>query len=155
MDFSLDPNDRKELEKIAKSDANPCLIKRANMLLLRDDGLTKDEAACELGTARNAVEYWVDKYIAKKPETNIIDFLSTHPERGRKRVVTDEAKAWVISLSHQSPRDFGYDAEKWTSRALTLYIHRHAREAGFEQLSTISRQVIYYILRHDNMKNSK
>jgi hypothetical protein len=42
--------------------------------------------------------------------------LQDLPGRGRPVSMTDEDKAWVVSLACQKPKDLGYAQELWTTR---------------------------------------
>ncbi|GAC44507.1 transposase and inactivated derivative, partial [Paenibacillus popilliae ATCC 14706] len=54
----------------------------------------------------------VDKSLALGPDAA----LREEQRSGRPAVVTPEAKAWVISLACQKPKDLGYSYEVWTQR---------------------------------------
>jgi len=153
MKFSLEPIHKAELKKIVKSGMSPVIIvQRAKILLFKDDGKSGESIAKELGINRHTVDLWVKKYRQRKPENSIMDILSVSKGRGRKEEITGEAKTWLISVACQKPTDFGYDAETWTTPALTRHIRNHAREAGYERLSTISESGVFNILNKSNIK---
>ena len=51
--------------------------------------------------------------------------LDDSPRPGKAPQITEEAKAWLVSLACQKAKDLGYPHELWTTRLLA----RHARDA--------------------------
>lgn len=153
MKFSLEPVHKTELQKICKSGMSQVIIvKRAKILLLKDEGKSGESIAEELGVNRHTVDLWVKKYRQRKPENSIMEILSVSEGRGRKEEITGEAKTWLISIACQKPTDLGYAAETWTTSALTKHIRKHAQEAGYQRLSTISESGVFNILNKSNIK---
>ena len=58
---------------------------------------------------------------------------------GRPSEITDDAKAWMISIACQRPAELGYAQELWTLTSLHKYIQKHAEEAGYPRLSTVTK----------------
>lgn len=153
MKFELESDHKNELEKLAHSGMTPVIIaQRANILLLKSEGLSSALIADKLGVNRHTVELWVKKYRNRLPEQSINKLLSVDEGRGRKDEITGEAKTWLISIACMKPTDFGYAAETWTARALTKHINKTAKDAGFERLSTITESGVYKILNKAEVK---
>lgn len=153
MKFVIDPEHRSTLEKLAKSGMTPVLIaQRAQILLLKEQGKSASDIADELGISRHTAELWVKKYRQRTPEDSLENLLSVSEGRGRKEEITGEARTWLISVACMKPKDLGYASETWTTSSLTKHIRSHAKEAGYERLSTITESGIYKILNKSNIK---
>ena len=153
MKFVLDPEHKTMLERLAHSGMTPILIaQRAKILLYKETGKSSSAIAEELGINRHTVELWVKKYRNRSPETTLEELLNVSEGRGRKEEITGEAKAWLISIACMKPKDLGYAAETWTTKALTNHIRKNAEAAGFQRLSTITESGVYKILDKCNIK---
>lgn len=147
MKFTLDDNHKAELEKLANSGMTPILIaQRAKILLLKDAGKSATAIADEVGVSRHTAELWIKKYRNRSEEDSIEDLINVGKGRGRREEITGEAKTWLISVACTQPKDFGYAAETWTTKALTEHINKTAAEEGFDRLSTITESGVYRIL---------
>ena len=153
MKFSLQPNDKVELEKIVKSGMTPVIISRRAMILLKKaENKSSKIVAQEMSINRHTVELWCNKYRNRTPEQTIYDILNVSPGRGRKEEITGEAKIWLISVACMKPKDLGYSAETWTINSLTKHIHLVAKDAGYERLSTITKSSVHRILNKAGIK---
>ncbi len=153
MRFTLQPEDKTELEKLVKSGMTPVIIsQRAKILLNKAENKSCSEIASELGVNRHTVELWCQKYRNRTDEQTILDILSVSKGRGRKEEITGEAKTWLISIACMKPKDLGYAAETWTTSTLTKHINLVAKDAGYERLSTITESGVYRILDKTNIK---
>ena len=153
MIFTLDIKHKSELEKLASSGMTPIVIaQRAKILLLKDAGKSATAIAEEVGVSRHTAELWINKYRNRSEKDSIKDLLSVGKGRGRKEEITGEAKTWLISVACTQPKDFGYAAETWTTKALTQHINKTAAKEGFERLATITESGIYRILDKSKIK---
>lgn len=153
MKFTLQPEDKVELEKLAKSGMTPVIIsQRAKILLKKAENKSSTVVAGEIGVNRHTVELWCQKYRDRGKDQTMLDILSVSEGRGRKEEITGEAKTWLISIACMKPKDLGYAAETWTTRSLTKHINKAAKEAGFDRLSTITESGVYRILDKANIK---
>ena len=153
MKFTLDPEHKIELEKICKSGMSTVdMVKRAKILLLKSEGKSSAAIAEELGVNRHTADLWVKKYRNRTPNDTIKSLLSVSDGRGRKDDISGEAKTWLMSIACIQPKELGYAAETWTNAALTKHIREHAKEAGFDRLSTVSESSVYSILNKNNIK---
>ena len=119
--------------------------------MLKADGISIDEIADKVGMNRKSVMLCLKKY----KEGGIENALFDAPGRGRNAEITDEEKAWIISLACQKPTDFGYSAETWTYAKLTSHINKTAEAAGFTRLSTIHKSTVNTILEKADIKPHK
>lgn len=126
-------------------------VNRARIILLKADGISIDEIADKVGMNRKSVMLCLKKY----KEGDIENALFDAPGRGRNAEITDEEKAWIISLACQKPTDFGYSAETWTYAKLTSHINKTAEAAGFTRLSTIHKSTVNTILEKADIKPHK
>lgn len=126
-------------------------VNRARIILLKADGISIDEIADKVGMNRKSVMLCLKKY----KEGGIENALFDAPGRGRNAEITDEEKAWIISLACQKPTDFGYSAETWTYAKLTSHINKTAEAAGFTRLSTIHKSTVNTILEEADIKPHK
>ncbi|MDR3702263.1 MAG: helix-turn-helix domain-containing protein [Candidatus Sulfopaludibacter sp.] len=81
--------------------------------------------ARSIGTNRPRVE----RCLSKALELGVAQALADLPGRGRRPAMTAEARAWVVSLACQKPKDLGYAQELWTTRLLAKHVREHC-EAG-------------------------
>lgn len=153
MKFTLDDSHKAELEKLANSGMTPVLIaQRAKILLLKDAGRSSSAIADEVGVSRHTAELWIKKYRNRSEKDSIGGLLNVGKGRGRREEITGEAKTWLISVACTQPKDFGYAAETWTTKALTEHINKTAAEEGFDRLSTITESGVYRILDKSKIK---
>lgn len=150
MKFALEADHKAVLENLAKSGMTPvATAQRAKILLLKEQGKSSSDIADESGISRHTAELWIKKYTSKD---SLEELLNVSKGRGRKEEITGEARTWLISIACMKPKDLGYAAEVWTTSSLTRHIRTHAREAGYERLSTITESGVYKILDKSNIK---
>ena len=77
------------------------------------------------------------------------------PARQRKRWVTDEAKAWVISIACTKPKDHGLAAELWSISALARFVCEGAEPAGHPRLAQAGKSTVWRILNEHDIKPHK
>src|ERR1022692_4320877 len=87
---------------------------------------TVSEIARSLGTNRPRVERCVSKAL----ELGVSQALADLPGRGRRPVMTPEARAWVVSLACQKPKGLGYAQELWAALLLAQHIRKQSMAAG-------------------------
>lgn len=149
----LDPAHMEQLETLVRSGMTPVIIaQRAKILLYKSQGLSNDAVAEKLGINKRTVLLWTNKYANRCNDDTLEDLLNVSKGRGCKDEIVGEARAWLISVACTKPKDFGYAAETWTTKALTAHIRKTAAEAGFERLTTISESGVYQILDKSNIK---
>jgi transposase len=103
------------------------------------------------GTNRPLVERTVDKAIGFGPITALDDL----PRSGRPSEITDDAKAWVVSIACESPAKFGLAAETWTYSALAKYIRKNCTAAGYVSLTKTGKSFLNNVLSKSNIKPHK
>ncbi len=150
--LALEPGVRADLERISRSRREPgSRSQRAKMLLLYADGESISAVARALGTNRPRIERTLDKALQMGAAAALPDM----PGRGRPPRIAPEAKAWVISLACQKPKDMGYSYELWTTALLSEHIRRHCLEAGHPSLIKIGRGTVSKILSAQALRPHK
>lgn len=72
----------------------------------------------------------VDKCINKALKFGIHKALEDFKRSGRPVELTAEARAWIVSLAYQKPKELGYSYELWTMKLLAQHVREHAVEQG-------------------------
>jgi len=150
--LDLPDDDRTYCESLVRSRTEQAqTVQRARILLLKHEGLSIDKIADKVGLHRNSVLLCLEKY----RNGGVENALSDAPGRGRNPEITDEEKAWILSIACQLPYQLGYAAETWTHAKLTAHITKNAETAGYTRLSTISMSSVQKILEQASIKPHK
>jgi len=72
--------------------------------------------------------------------------LDDLPRKGKPAKIPADARAWVVSLACQKPKERGYAAETWTMASLAHHIRTHCQQAGHPSLSKIGRGTVSKLL---------
>lgn len=151
--LQLDPEHKAQLEALVKSGMTPAIIaQRAKIILYKSEGKSNDAIAEELNINKRTVILWTKRYIERNQEDDLDKLLSVAKGRGCKEEITGEARTWLISVACTKPKELGYAAEVWTTKALTEHIRKEAAKVGFDRLTTISESGVYQILNKSNIK---
>ena len=118
-------------------------VARAEILLRYHGGETVSGIAAALRTNRPRVE----RCIGKALELGVRGALQDLPGRGRRPALSAEARAWVVALACQKPKDLGYAQELWTTRLLAKHVRKHCVAAGHANLQHLARGTVSKILR--------
>jgi transposase len=139
----LTPEVRDDLTALGRSRTEPAYrIERARIMLAYAEGETVSAIARRMQTNRPKVERCIDKALQLGPSVALVDL----PGRGRPGTIDDEARAWVIALACQKPKELGYSYELWTTALLASHCRKHCRKSGHSSLSQVSRGTISKIL---------
>lgn len=126
-------------------------VERARMLLRYYAGETISGIAAALQTNRPRVERCVSKALPLGVRTALKDL----PGRGRPAALTAEAKAWVVALACQKPKELGYAQELWTTRLLAKHVRRECGAAGHPSLQRLARGTVSKILAQQPLRPHK
>jgi transposase len=152
MKLELPEEDRLYFESILRTRTTQAqTVQRARILLLKTDGLSIDDIADKVGINRKSVMLCISKY--KKGGAD--NALADAPGRGCNPEITDDEKAWIVSVACQLPYALGYAAETWTHSSLTKHINKNAEAAGYIRLSTVSQSSVQQILEKAAIKPHK
>jgi len=150
--LALSETELGELLLVKNSRTEPhARVTRANMLFEYHNGRSVTEIAKFHNTNRPKVERTINRALA----FGVIKALDDLPRSGRKPIITDDAKAWVVSLACNAPKNYGYAAETWTYSALVKHIAGTCVQAGFVCLSNIGKSVLHGIINSNKLKPHK
>lgn len=139
----LSESDTEMLTTLAQSRSEPAgRVQRAAILLRYRAGDTVSEIARSLGTNRPRVERCVSKAL----DLGVAQALADLPGRGRRPALTPEARAWLVSLACQKPKDLDYAQELWTTRLLAQHVRKHCAAAGHASLAKLGRGTVSKVL---------
>ena len=88
----------------------------------------------------------MERCVDKALQLGALMALQDIPRSGRPRQIPAEARAWVVALACQKPKDLGYPEELWTTRLLAEHVRRHCHAAGHPRLSKLARGTVSKIL---------
>jgi hypothetical protein len=81
--------------------------------------------------------------------------LDDRPRPGKAAEITDEARAWLVSLAYQKAKELGYSHELRTTRLLARHVRTHAAAVGRPRLANIVQGTVYKILARHVVKPHK
>jgi transposase len=118
------------------------------MLIAYEAGKSVSAIAREMKTNRPKVERCLDKALQFGPLEALEDFQ----RRGRLPAITPEAKAWMIALACQKPKELGYSYELWTTQLLAKHAREYCGDAGHLSLSHLAKGTVSKILAENDIK---
>jgi len=119
--------DRAALDRLARSRTAPVrAVTRARVLTAYADGASCPAIARTLGIPLPTVMRCVKKALALGPRRALEDL----PRAGRPPRMTPEARAWIISLACQKPKDLGWAPACWSEALLARSVRAQAVAAG-------------------------
>ena len=143
----LTPEQRVMLKELSASRTAPAReVERAKVLLGYADGASITTLQRQLGFGRPMLYRCIDKALAAGVQMGLKDKY----HRPHEPEITDEAKAWVVSIACTKPKDHGLAAELWTILALAKFVGESAQGAGFGRLANAGKSTVWRILHeHD------
>jgi transposase len=148
----LSKEQQEELKKTVQSRKAPIReVQRANILLRYSEGMPITEIKKMTHVSRPTIYKWMEKSLAMGIEEGLKDKY----HRPKQAVITEEAKAWVISIACQKPKDFGYAAEVWTRKALAEHAKKYGPESGHDCLKKACKATIQRILSEHPIRPHK
>lgn len=148
----LDEDTRAYLQSVSVSRSAPAAhVERAGMLLAYAGGDGIAAIARRFHTNRVKVNATVNRAL----QVGARAALSDLPRVGRQRLIPDDARAWVVSLACQKPKELGYSEELWTTRLLARHARTHCEAAGHPSLRKLGRGTVSKILAAHQLKPHK
>jgi transposase len=148
----LDQDMREQLQQIANSRTAPIReVQRANILQRYAEGVSIIDIEKMVHISRPTIYKWVEKALAM----GIAEGLKDKYHRPKGPVITEEAKAWVISIACRKPAELGYAAEMWTLSAMADHVKKHALEDGHACLKNAVKATIHRILAEHPIRPHK
>jgi transposase len=140
------------LKELAGSRTAPSReVERAKVLLGYAGGSSITELQRQLGVGRPMIYKCIDKALAAGVQMGLKDKY----HRPHEPEITDEAKAWVVSLACTKPKDHGLAAELWSISALAKFVCEAAEAAGFARLANAGKSTVWRILDDNDIKPHK
>lgn len=127
------------------------VVDRAKILLYKAEGQTFKEISEKLAVSTATVRLCISKFNKGGVDAALFDIQRP----GRPSEITDNAKAWIISVACQRPTELGYAQGLWTLTSLHKHIQTHAENAGYPRLSTVTKPYIQKFLKEQNIKPFK
>ena len=148
----LAPQVREELTMVSRARTEPAYrVERARILLAYADGESVSAIARLMRTNRPHVERCIDKALQLGGKAALEDL----PRSGRPTELSDDARAWVLALACQKPKELGYSYELWTTRLLAAHLRKHCRRAGHACLQRMSSGTLSRLLRKSEVRPHK
>ncbi len=145
-------DEREKLERLRDSRKAPKReTERAAILLSYAAGEGPTVIQQRLGVSRPTIYKCIDKALAAGVQSGLKDRY----HRPKEPVITEEAKAWVLSLACTKPKDHGLAAELWSLSALARYTREHASAQGHGSLVRAGKASIWRILHGGEIKPQK
>ena len=126
-------------------------VNRSRIIIDYSSGMTIASIVRKYNTNRPLVERTVDKALAY----GALAALDDLPRSGRPAEITDDAKAWILSLACEQPTRFGYAAETWTYSALIKHIKKECISEGYECLINTGKGFLNKLLSQSNIRPHK
>jgi len=143
---------REELDTLSRSrTVARSRVERARIMLAYAEGQSVSAIARELGTNRPKIERCLNKALQMGARAALADLAG----RGQPPTITAEARAWVVALACQKPKEVGYPEELWTTRRLATHARKHGPTAGHPSLARIGRGTVSKVLRAQPVRPHK
>ena len=126
-------------------------VERGKILLGYADGASISELMRRVGVGRPMIYKCIDKALAAGVSAGLKDAY----HRPHDPEITDEAKAWVVSIACTKPRDHGLAAELWSISALARFVCEGAEVAGHPRLAHAGKSTVWRILNENDIKPHK
>jgi len=150
--ITLSTIEQQTLESISRSRVDAkSRVERAKMILCYWKGESINSIAKKLGTNRPKIERTVDRAIGYGVLTSLNDL----PRKGATPKITNEARAWFLSIACTKPKNLGMASEFWTYNALAKHVRDHCKQAGHPSLSKIQKGTVSKILSKSDVKPHK
>jgi transposase len=148
----LTPDQETMLKRLAGSRTAPVReVERAKVLLGYAEGIAITDLQRRIGVSRPAIYKCIDKALAAGVQMGLKDAY----HRPHEPEITDEAKAWVVSIACTKPKDHGLAAELWSILGLARFVSEHAEAAGFPRLAHAGKSTVWRILDDHDIKPHK
>lgn len=105
----------------------------------------------DIGVTHQTVERCLERAL----RLGVIAALDDSPRPRRERVITPEARSWVIELACRKPPEFDYPHELWTTRLLARHVRENRPAAGHTCLARLAQGTVCKILAASEIKPHK
>ena len=150
--ITLSDDDREYLQSLVRRRTIQAqVVDRAKILLYKEQGDSYQVIADRIDVNIKSVKLCIDKYLDGGIERALFD----DDRAGRPVEITDDARAWIVSVACQKPCELGYAAELWTLGALQKHIQTNAEASGYPRLKTITKPWLQKYLKGMDIKPFK
>ena len=147
-----DADQRQRLVEISRSRTEPTSrVERARIIL----AYLEDPSAYAVARTIGVTQQTVTRCLERAAELGVIEALDDRPRAGRDRVITAEAKTWLVALACRKAKELGYPHELWTTRLLAAYARQHGPSAGHPSLAKLAQGTVCKILAEQEVKPHK
>ena len=126
-------------------------VERAKYILDYENGESVYSIAKKYGENHQKIE----KVIKKAIQYGAITALSDLPGKGKRKIITEEARLWFLNIACTSPKELGLPFETWTMSSLAKYVREHCEKEDFSVLSKIQKGTVCKLLSKSNIKPHK
>src|SRR5512135_1491263 len=126
-------------------------VERAKILLGYTQGASISELMRRVGVGRPMIYKCIDKALAAGVGAGLKDAY----HRPFEPEITDEAKAWVVSIACTKPKNHGLAAELWSVSALARFVGERAEAVGHPRLARAGKSTVWRILNEKDIKPHK
>ena len=145
----LTPEQKVMLDALCRSRTAPAReVERAKILAGYAGGVSITELQRQIGIGRPMIYRCIDKALAGGAQMGLKDAY----HRPHEPEISDEAKAWVVSIACTKPKDHGMAAELWTISELAQFVSSLAEGAGFPRLARAGKSTVWRILDENQIK---
>jgi transposase len=147
IEIAIEEEDLAQLEALSRSRTEPvCRVERARILL----AYREEPSTYAVGEMIGVTHQTVQRCLKRAVTFGVIEALDDSPRPGKPPEITEEARAWVVSLACQKAKDLGYPHELWTTNLLARHIQEQAVAAGHPCVARIAQGTVCKILaRHE------
>lgn len=150
--LSMSDEEMARLTAIARSRTEAASrVERARMLLSYREDPSFFAVARALGLHHQTVQ----RCIERAASLGVMAALDDRPRPGREAKITAEARAWLVSLACQKPKELGYPHELWTTRMLSRHAREHGPNEGHDCLARLAQGTVCKILDRQEVKPHK
>src|SRR5580692_5458017 len=147
-----DAEQRQRLLEISRSRTEPASrVERARIIL----AYLQEPSAYAVARTIGVTQQTVTRCLERAAELGVIEALDDRPRAGRDRVITAEAKTWLVALACRKAKELGYPHELWTTRLLAAYARQHGPSAGHPSLGKLAQGTVCKILAEQEVKPHK
>jgi len=152
IELAYEEKDIVELTRIARSRTEPASrVERARMLL----AYRETPSFYAVGQAIGVTHQTVERCLRRAERLGVLAALDDSPRPGRERVISKEARTFIVDLACRKPKDLGYPHELWTTRLLARHIREHGPSSGHDCLATLAQGTLCKILGAHDIKPHK
>jgi len=150
--LKLTTEELQTLEIVSKSRTeSKTRTERADVLLRYINGEIIADIARFYKTHRTKIESQINKAL----QIGAVRSLDDLPRPGRPGTITDDARAWIVSLACIKPNDLGYPQEFWTTSMLAAYARENCEGEGHPCLAKLSKGTVSKMLSSHDLKPHK